>query len=53
MGALGAMLGVQLSALWLQREYFKADPEGTLLASLRAIGQDARALKCATPRKTE
>lgn len=37
MGLLGAMTGLQLSALWLQREYMAMDPEGRCLRELRAI----------------
>lgn len=45
MGLLGAMLGAQLSALWLQSEYFKLDPEGKLLSDLTAIGRELKKLK--------
>lgn len=45
MGVLGAMLGAQLGALWLQREYFKLDPEGKLLSDLNAISTELKELK--------
>ena len=45
MGVLGAMLGAQLGALWLQKEYFKLDPEGKLLSDLKAIGNELKELK--------
>ncbi len=45
MGVLGAMIGAQIGALWLQKEYFKLDPEGKLLADLKAIGRELKELK--------
>ena len=45
MGILGAMVGAQIGALWLQREYFKLDPEGKLLADLKQIGRELKELK--------
>lgn len=42
MGLLGAMVGAQIGALWLQREYFKLDPEGKLVAELKAIGKELK-----------
>lgn len=45
MGLLGAMLGAQLGALWLQKEYFKLDPEGKLLSDLKAISEELKELK--------
>lgn len=45
MGILGAMLGAQLGALWLQKEYFKLDPEGKLLSDLKGIGDELKKLK--------
>lgn len=45
MGVLGAMLGAQIGALWLQNEYFKLDPEGKLLANLKTISQELKELK--------
>ena len=45
MGLIGAMLGAQLGALWLQREYFKLDPNGNLLADLKAIGKELKEME--------
>ena len=45
MGILGAMVGAQIGALWLQREYFKLDPEGKLLNDLKEIGRELKNLK--------
>lgn len=45
MGVLGAILGAQIGALWLQREYFKLDPDGKLLADLKSIGRELKELK--------
>lgn len=45
MGVLGAMLGAQIGALWLQKEYFKLDPEGKLLADLKTVGEELKQLK--------
>lgn len=45
MALLGAMLGAQLGALWLQKEYFKLDPEGKLLSDLKAISEELKELK--------
>ena len=42
MGLLGAMIGLQIGALWLQRKYFKLDPEGKLLAELKIIGKELK-----------
>ena len=42
MGLLGAMVGAQLGALWLQREYFKLDPDGKLLAELKIISKELK-----------
>ncbi len=33
----GAMTGLQLSALWLQSQYVKLDPEGRCLKELSSI----------------
>ena len=38
-------MGAQIGALWLQREYFKLDPEGKLLADLKQIGRELKELK--------
>lgn len=45
MGLLGAMLGAQIGALWLQGEYFKLDPEGKLIGELKEIGRELKELK--------
>lgn len=45
MGILGAMVGAQIGALWLQKEYFKLDPDGKLLAQLKEIGRELKELK--------
>lgn len=45
MGILGAMIGAQLGALWLQREYLKLDPEGKVFAELQNIGKELKELK--------
>lgn len=45
MGLLGAMVGAQIGALWLQKEYFKLDPDGRLLADLKQIGKELKDLK--------
>ena len=37
MGILGALVGAQIGALWLQREYFNLDPEGKLLKELKEL----------------
>lgn len=39
------MVGAQIGALWLQREYFKLDPEGKLLAELKTISQELKEIK--------
>ena len=45
MGLMGALIGAQFGALWLQREYFKLDPEGKLLADLKEMGRELKELK--------
>lgn len=53
MGLLGIMIGVQVGALWLQREYFKLDPEGNLVRDLRQIGMTMKKLKDAKKRESD
>lgn len=45
MALLGAMVGAQIGALWLQREYFKLDPDGKLLAELKVIGKELKEIE--------
>ena len=45
MGLLGAMVGAQIGALWLQKEYFKLDPEGKLLSDFKTISKELMELK--------